>query len=545
MDAYVVKVFGRREYITNLSVHLKDLVVVRENVKRRRKVELALVERTQLVQSALENENKYPSYFDEEYMTLLERSRLNGGDKESIMNLPKVPPAPPPRNPPVKFETHEERFNMLYEGSNPCANPLFEGNHKTVTWNTINNTNSVKTHKQNFHRKVSSHRAPSYNHYQRSPVKYVPKGTAKHHTTASSSSTVSTNGHSPVPPLNLNCTSASQTQFRSRKNGGNWAGVKYTPAQTSPTAIDSPVSSPRSGSTVGAHRSPVTPRRNAIEAPVNSTPKNSNKSNGTGIVAKHVKSFTDIAQRMSVELQPMPNNRLSKTISATPKSTPKAPHLKDKNTLLPELDVTSSQREKSTYRSPSSHGNYQQRSLRQKQVTYIPKQTNAESLPNKEIISPRGQHGVKLDAREVVQHCIDIASVDKPLEVMILNLENFNQKLFAQCFDNDDSVDVRYMCSVELALYYGGALIETPVRTSEKLSPYWNQILQTKIKLCHLPRETRLGLTVYCSNGKTEVPIGWVNHVVTDLTGRIKSGSFVHKLWEREKSKSTGQQVLL
>jgi hypothetical protein len=124
---------------------------------------------------------------------------------------------------------------------------------------------------------------------------------------------------------------------------------------------------------------------------------------------------------------------------------------------------------------------------------------------------------------------------------MIINLENFNQKLLAQYFDNDDSLDARYMCSVELALYYGGALIETPVRTNEKLSPYWNQILQTKIKLCNLPRETRLGLTVYCSNGKAEVPIGWVNHVVTDLTGRVKSGSFVLKLWEREKSKSTGK----
>jgi hypothetical protein len=532
MDSYVVKVFGRREYVTNLNVQLKDLVFVRENVKRRRKVELALVEKAQLVQAILENEKKYSSYFADEQVTLVENPRLSGGDKDTVLNLTKSSPSPSPRKVSPRYDANEDRHNVLYEGTGPSVNPLFEGKDKNVSWNKIDNTTKNTFQRSNGHRKINSsiHRTAShYNHYQRAPVKYVPKGTAK-------TNNSNTNGQSPVPPLNLHSNGSSQGQFRSRKNGGNWAGATYKPGQTSPISVESPATSPRAG-TVGAHRSPVTPRRNAPSPTTSSTP-----SKPSGIVAKHVKSFTDIVHRMSAEYHPVPN-RLSKQMPGSPKSAPTTPlNLKDlhKSNSLPEIE-TRAQQEKSTPRSPHSNQNNQSRSPRQKQINYVPKQTNTETFPNKEIVSPRGQHGVKqLEALEVVQQCIDVASVDKPFEVMIQNLENFNQKLLAQYFDNADSLDVRYMCSVELALYYGGALIETPVRTNEKLSPYWNQILQTKIKLCNLPRETRLGLTVYCSNGKTEVPIGWVNHVVTDLTGRVKSGSFVLKLWEREKSKSTG-----
>ncbi len=536
MDAYVVKVFGRREYVTNLSVQLKDLVFIRENVKRRRKVELALVEKSQLVQSILENEKKYPSYFADEQVTLIENPRLSGGDKDSMINSVKASPTPSPRKAPPKPEANEERHNVLYEGSGPSVNPLFEGKDRNTSWNKIDNTNTPKNQRTNFQRKINSsvHRAASpYNPNHRTPVKYVPKGTAKNNANTNSN----TNGQSPVPPLNLNGNNSSQPNTKPRKNGGNWAGATYRPAQTSPTSVDSPATSPRSN-TVGAHRSPVTTRRNGVASPA----ANANKpiGNGNGIVAKHVKSFTDIAQRMSAEYHPVPN-RNSRQMPGTPKSVP-SPKLNlnnlQKHNSMPEIDHRS--QEKTAPRSPHPHTS--RGSPRQKQVNYVPKVANTETFPNKEIVSPRGQNTVRqLEALEVVQQCIDVASVDKPFEVMILNLENFNQKLLAQYFHNDDSLDTRYMCSVELALYYGGALIETPVRTNEKLSPYWNQILQTKIKLCNLPRETRLGLTVYCSNGKTEVPIGWVNHVVTDLTGRVKSGSFVLKLWEREKSKSTGK----
>jgi hypothetical protein len=133
---------------------------------------------------------------------------------------------------------------------------------------------------------------------------------------------------------------------------------------------------------------------------------------------------------------------------------------------------------------------------------------------------------------QIEEKCINIDDVDKLFEFKICGMETFNKTILKEIFNVNHVPDKSISFYIEVELCFGDKVIEGPLKTSEKTSPYWSETLRSNIKYCELPRETKLCITLYASSGKQEVPLGWVNKPIADPNGKIRGGIQTLSMWE-------------
>jgi phosphatidylinositol-4,5-bisphosphate 3-kinase len=111
---------------------------------------------------------------------------------------------------------------------------------------------------------------------------------------------------------------------------------------------------------------------------------------------------------------------------------------------------------------------------------------------------------------------------------------------------------------VEVGLYHGGRLLCPPLKTHQvhaSRSPRWGAWLNFDLACYNLPRTARMCITVWGRwNAKKKMsqdkendiyPLGWVNMLLMDYKGYLKSGLTKLALWPGEKANPIGTCVSL
>ncbi|KJE93282.1 phosphoinositide-3-kinase gamma catalytic subunit [Capsaspora owczarzaki ATCC 30864] len=106
---------------------------------------------------------------------------------------------------------------------------------------------------------------------------------------------------------------------------------------------------------------------------------------------------------------------------------------------------------------------------------------------------------------------------------------------------------------VEAAIYHGGQLCASPLKTDQvpiTAAPRWREWLTFDIETSNLPRAARICFTVYGRwNAKKNMsddkehdihPLGWVNFLLMDYKGYLRSGHFTLALWPEDKANPIG-----
>jgi hypothetical protein len=78
------------------------------------------------------------------------------------------------------------------------------------------------------------------------------------------------------------------------------------------------------------------------------------------------------------------------------------------------------------------------------------------------------------------------------------------------------------------------------MKTTSRLSPFWNQTLVSSCMLNTLPPETRICVTLYCTYEQRDYAIGWVATPLVDFTGRVRRGDHRLSMWMNERAKPIG-----
>jgi hypothetical protein len=89
---------------------------------------------------------------------------------------------------------------------------------------------------------------------------------------------------------------------------------------------------------------------------------------------------------------------------------------------------------------------------------------------------------------QIEEKCINIDDVDKLFEFKICGMETFNKTILKEIFNVNHVPDKSISFYIEVELCFGDKVIEGPLKTSEKTSPYWSETLRSNIKYCELPR---------------------------------------------------------
>lgn len=130
---------------------------------------------------------------------------------------------------------------------------------------------------------------------------------------------------------------------------------------------------------------------------------------------------------------------------------------------------------------------------------------------------------------EDVIHINDLSS--SKFFVKIVSVEGFTYSMVESEEINLARSDAKLHFYLEIGIYYGGNLIHDIMRTGKRLNTYWNEQKVTNIPFTHLPPETRIHFTFYCSAFQKNIPVAWVNCTLTDFTGKVKNGPMELSMW--------------
>lgn len=140
----------------------------------------------------------------------------------------------------------------------------------------------------------------------------------------------------------------------------------------------------------------------------------------------------------------------------------------------------------------------------------------------------------------VEEKCYDVSAVrNHTFSLRVMSLKNFSYTLLDTVVPHDavdnSKAETRISFFIQACIFYGNRVVAEAVKTAQRLTPYFNQVLSFHLSYYQLAPEMRIGFTLFVNHAGKNLPLAWCNLPITDYAGRLRQGACEFSMWVQPK----------